>query len=44
MIINLSIEVESRQALATILKTGSEYSLFDYHIIGKITEFPAKKG
>ena len=33
MIIRLEIKVESTQALATILKVGSDYALFDYKVI-----------
>jgi hypothetical protein len=34
MRITLTVEVESREALATILRTGAEQSLFDYQVIG----------
>jgi hypothetical protein len=33
MKIQLTIEVESKNALATILKVGSDYSLFDYQVL-----------
>jgi hypothetical protein len=33
MIIQVAVEVKSKEALATILRVGSEYSLHDYNVI-----------
>lgn len=33
MRINLTVEVESREALATILQYGRDYSLFDCRVL-----------
>jgi len=33
MKLNVTIEVESPKALATILKTGADYALYDYEVL-----------